>query len=45
MVPKSTKLIENISIFDFTLSEEEMATINALDQGRRFNDPTASRHS
>ena len=42
IIPKSTKterMVENISIFDFELSEEEMNSIAALNQGRRFNDP------
>jgi len=41
-IPKSSKverLIENISIFDFNLSVEEMGTISGLNQNRRFNDP------
>ncbi|MEW4487211.1 aldo/keto reductase [Thalassoglobus sp. JC818] len=42
VIPKTTRrerLVENISIFDFELSEEEMAAISGLDQHRRFNDP------
>lgn len=42
VVPKSsqvTRLVENISIFDFTLSSEEMAVITSLNCGRRYNDP------
>ena len=30
---------ENIDILDFELSTEEMAQINKLERGRRFNDP------
>ncbi len=32
-------LRENLALFDFELSDEEMASIDTLDQGRRFNDP------
>lgn len=32
-------MIENISLFDFTLTEDEMASISALNCNRRFNDP------
>ena len=42
IIPKSTKLarlIENISIFDFELSDVEMEAISALNLNRRFNDP------
>jgi len=42
IVPKSTRperLRENISLFDFELSDHEMQSINALDRHRRFNDP------
>jgi diketogulonate reductase-like aldo/keto reductase len=41
-IPKTTKaerLRENLSIFDFELSAEEMNAISALDRNRRFNDP------
>lgn len=41
-IPKSSKIervIENITIFDFALTEEEMATINGLDKNLRYNDP------
>jgi D-xylose reductase len=41
-IPKSTnpeRLRENLSIFDFELTAQEMATISALDRNRRFNDP------
>ena len=42
IVPKTTKkdrLKENIEIFDFELSNEEMQAISDLNQDRRFNDP------
>jgi D-xylose reductase len=41
-IPKTAKaerLRENLSIFDFELSAEEMKAISALDRNRRFNDP------
>jgi len=41
-IPKTTKaerLRENLSIFDFELSADEMKAISALDRSRRFNDP------
>ena len=41
-IPKSSKMervIENITIFDFALTEEEMATITGLDKHLRYNDP------
>lgn len=42
IVPKTSRperLAENLAIFDFELSEAEMAAISALNQNRRFNDP------
>lgn len=42
IVPKTTseaRLKENIALFDFELTEDEMASINGLDRHRRFNDP------
>jgi D-xylose reductase len=42
IVPKSSqaeRLRENIALFDFELSSDEMAAISALDRNRRFNDP------
>lgn len=42
VVPKSVKparLVENIGVYDFELSEAEMGAIGKLDKGRRFNDP------
>jgi len=41
-IPKTSKverLRENLSVFDFELSTEEMTAISALDRHRRFNDP------
>lgn len=42
VIPKTIKkerLIENISLFDFALTQEEMKEISALNQNKRFNDP------
>jgi D-xylose reductase len=42
VIPKTTRperLRENLAIFDFELSLEEMTAITALDRSRRFNDP------
>jgi D-xylose reductase len=42
VIPKTTRpdrLRENLAIFDFELSADEMASISALDRSRRFNDP------
>lgn len=42
IIPKTSKperMRENLSIMDFTLSDDEMAAISALNQNRRFNDP------
>ncbi len=42
IVPKTTsreRLIENLSIFDFELAQEQMDQISALNRHRRFNDP------
>jgi len=41
-IPKTQRperLEENIRLDDFELSESEMASLSALDRGRRFNDP------
>ena len=38
VIPKSTRpsrIKENINVFDFALSEDEMAEIDSLDTGRR----------
>jgi len=32
-------LKENIALFDFALSAEEMKTIDGLNKNRRYNDP------
>ena len=42
VIPKTTKperMQENLAIFDFKLSKDEMANISALNINRRFNDP------
>ena len=42
VIPKTARrerLVENLSVFDFALSEEEMRAIDGLDQHRRYNDP------
>lgn len=42
LVPKTTKIarmVENLDITGFELTEEDMAAIAKLDQHRRFNDP------
>lgn len=42
VIPKSTRverMRENLDVFDFELSNEDMASINALNINRRFNDP------
>lgn len=42
IVPKTSRperLAENLAIFDFELTQEEMNAISALNQNRRFNDP------
>jgi len=42
VIPKTSRperLVENISIFDFSLSAAQVAAVDGLDQGRRFNDP------
>jgi D-xylose reductase len=42
VIPKTSRrerLAENLAIFDFELSDEEMRAISALDRNRRFNDP------
>lgn len=44
VIPKTSKvdrLIENISVFDFELTNDEMQQISGLDLNRRFNDPGA----
>jgi D-xylose reductase len=42
IVPKTTRphrLRENLALFDFELTESDMAAIGGLDRHRRFNDP------
>ena len=42
IIPKTSKkerLIENQSLFDFELSDQEMSDISDLNANRRFNDP------
>ncbi|MCX6955701.1 MAG: aldo/keto reductase [Verrucomicrobia bacterium] len=42
VIPKTqtpARLAENLAIFDFALSADEMAAIDRLDRHRRFNDP------
>ncbi|MEM6691247.1 MAG: aldo/keto reductase, partial [Planctomycetota bacterium] len=42
VIPKTSKrerMIENLSLFNFDLSEAQMAQIDSLNQSRRFNDP------
>ena len=42
VVPKTARkdrLAENLNLFDFELTTDEMKTINQLDRARRFNDP------
>ena len=42
VIPKTSKverLAENLSLFDFELSHDEMYTIDALNRDRRYNDP------
>lgn len=44
IVPKTSRrerLAENLALFDFELSDQQMRAINALDCHRRFNDPGA----
>lgn len=44
VIPKTSRverLPENLSVFDFSLSNDDMAAISALNQNRRFNDPGA----
>ena len=42
VIPKTqtpARFAENLALFDFALSADEMAAIDALDRHRRFNDP------
>jgi D-xylose reductase len=36
---KKARLEENLNIFDFALTEDEMLAVAALNKNRRFNDP------
>lgn len=45
MIPKSssaTRQKENIDLFGFKLSQDEVDRISALDKGLRFNDPVGA---
>ena len=42
VVPKTSRvgrLAENLAVFDFTLTDAEMAAISGMNRNRRFNDP------
>ncbi len=42
VIPKTTdaeRMRENLSVFDFNLSDSDMQTISGFNQNRRFNDP------
>ncbi len=42
VIPKTSskdRMVENLDIFGFELTQDQMNAISALDQGRRFNDP------
>jgi diketogulonate reductase-like aldo/keto reductase len=44
IVPKSSnegRLTENLSLFDFELTDDEMKSISALNKNRRYNGTTA----
>jgi D-xylose reductase len=44
VIPKTSnpqRLLENLSLSGFTLTDDEMAAISGLNQNRRFNDPAA----
>lgn len=41
-IPKTIKperLAENIDIFNFSMTDDEMKSIDALDKNKRYNDP------
>jgi len=42
IIPKTSKperLVENAALFDFSLTDDDMAIISALNKNQRFNDP------
>jgi D-xylose reductase len=42
VIPKTSqpaRLAENIALFDFELTPDEMSMISALDRNQRYNDP------
>jgi D-xylose reductase len=39
MTSKIGRLAENLSLFDFQMTSEEMRVLDSLDRGQRFNDP------
>jgi D-xylose reductase len=42
IIPKTSdpgRLVENLALFDFELSDVEVRAISDLDRNRRFNDP------
>lgn len=42
VIPKTSnrdRMVENLDIFDFKLTDQQMQDISALNQNRRFNDP------
>jgi diketogulonate reductase-like aldo/keto reductase len=42
VIPKTTKperLVENMSVFDFSLTGDDMNSIRSLERGARYNDP------
>lgn len=42
VIPKTTdpaRLAENLNVFDFNISDEDMKAISSLNKDRRFNDP------
>ena len=44
VIPKSThkeRMIGNLDIFDFTLTEDELASLRALDTGKGAHNPDA----
>ena len=42
MIPKSnnqSRLVQNLDVTSFELSQDDTSSISALDRGLRFNDP------